>query len=168
VRVFRVTLLTLLAVAIAYPATGAADSAPKFETNLYYNCLGDHGIGVPVGSDLVLRFSWGVKNRGLVESFLHGQQMTAVVDGVSLSNPMQHWSAPSYISASGYWQTTWRYDTGIVASFDHPYLIDIESFGTHAILDGVTFADDGSHRPYFWNEAGPLVTSFGPCFVGAF
>ena len=159
--------VAVLALAGSYPA--AAAEAPKFETNLYYNCLGDHGIGVPAGYDLVLRFSWGAKNRGLIESFLHGQELgTAIIDGREISDPMQYWSAPYYSEAAGYWVTTWRYDTGIVSSFDHPYSIDIESYATHAILDGFTLADDATNKPYFWGQDQPLVTTFGPCLVGAF
>jgi hypothetical protein len=161
-------LVAALAVAAATAAVARAD-APKFETNLYFNCQGDNNIGVPVGSDLVLRYTWAARTRGLVQDFLDAQTpLSAVVDGAAVANPERYWTGPYYNATAGYWAATWRYDTGIISSFDHPYTIDIESFATHRLLDGFVFADDQTHRPLFAQPGDPLVSTGGPCSVTSF
>ena len=159
--------LGLLAVATA-ASTAAADGAPQYVTNLYYNCVDDHNIGVPAGSELVLRLPWGAKTRGLAESFVQGISMSVSVAGSQVPDPLRYWSEPEYRADLGYWVTTWLYPTGVVSTFENPYSIDVEVYGERAVLDGLTFASSEDSRPYFWNTLEPMFGSSGSCSVTGF
>ena len=162
------SLVAAMAAAAAFASVARADT-PKFETNFYFNCMADHNIGVPVGSDLVLRFGWEAKTRGLVQDYLNGRTPIRVeIDGVPLDNPEQYWTEPFYVAAAGDWRATWRYDTGLVSSFDEVHSIDIETLATHRITDGETTADDGTSRPLFLEPGDAAATSFGPCSITPF
>lgn len=146
----------------------AAAETGTFATNFHFNCRPDHNIGVPNGSVLVLRMGWAAKNRGLLESFLNGHEMTAVIDGVPLADPAQYWSEPTYDPVQDWWITRWTYNTGIAVTFDNPFTIEIAGIATHPVLDGIVAAGDHDNRPLLAEPGASLFDSNGPCSVTAF
>ena len=158
----------VLALAGAAAAPSAADSGTTFTTNFHFNCRPDHNIGVPNGNILVLRLSWAAKTRGLVEHFLNGHDVTAVIDGVALADPAQYWSEPEYVAAQDWWITSWTYNTGIAVTFDHPFTIEIAGVAKHPILDGIVSAGDHDNRPLLAEPGASIFDSDGACSVTAF
>jgi hypothetical protein len=158
----------IVATMLGVGATTAAADTGTFTTNFHFNCRPDHNIGVPNGNVLVLRVGWAAKNRGLVESFLSGHELTAVVDGVALSDPAQYWSEPEYDPAKDWWVTWWTYNTGIAVTFDHPFEIEIAGIATHPIHDGIVVAGNHDNRPLLAEHGASIFDTNGPCSVTAF
>jgi len=159
---------TLAAALVAASAASATDvgGEPTFTTNPYFNCRGDHGIGVPDGYRLVLRVGYAAKNPGLIQDFLHSfADFEVTIDGVPIADPMQYWGAPEPFG--DYWITRWIYDTGIVVTFANPFWLEITSTAAHRLHDGVTREED-RNRPIFAEAGQSLIDTDGPCFVGAF
>ena len=139
---------------------------PTFRTNPYFNCRGDHGIGVPNGHRLVLRMGWAAKNRGLVQDFLNAiDDLRVVIAGVEIDDPSQYWSEPAPLGDA--WATFWTYDTGTVVTFGEPFWIEITSTASHRLHDGAIREDDRS-RPVFFEAGDRLMDTDGPCLVTAF
>ena len=162
VTAIAVTLLVASLVA----ASAASASDPTFTTNPYFNCRGDHGIGVPDGNRLVLRIGLTAKNPGLVQDFLQTlDDFEVTIGGVAIADPMQYWSAPEPFG--DLWVTRWTYDTGIVVTFANPFWLEITSTAAHRLLDGVTREEERS-RPIFAEAGQSLIDTDGPCFVAAF
>jgi hypothetical protein len=157
----------ILAAMLGVGVQAAAADTSTFTTNFHFNCRPDHNIGVPNGNVLVLRLGWAAKNRGLVQSFLNGHEMTAVIDGVALSDPAQYWSEPEYVPARDWWVTWWTYNTGIAVTFGNPFEIDIAGIAAHPLHDGIVLAGDHDNRPLL---AGPgtVFGTDGSCSVTAF
>lgn len=170
----RVSILVAVGVAAALTAVVGAPlatathvaGAETFRTNPYFNCRGDHGIGVPNGHRLVLRMGWGAKNRGLVQDFLNAiDDLRVVVAGVEIDDPSQYWSEPA--PRGDIWVTFWTYDTGKVVTFGNPFWIEITSTASHRLHDGIV-REEGSSRPVFFEAGDRLLDTDGPCLVGAF
>ena len=156
--------VTLLAALVAASASSAAD--PTFTTNPYFNCRGDHEIGVPDGSRLILRIGYTAKSPGLVQDFLQSlEDFDVTINGVPIADPMQYWGAPERLSDS--WVTRWVYDTGIVVTFANPFWLEITSTAAHRLLDGLVVEQD-RNRPIFAEAGQSLIDTDGPCFVAAF
>lgn len=149
-------------------ATRAAADNGTFTTNFHFNCRPDHNIGVPNGNVLVLRMGWLARTRGLVQAFLNGHEMTAVIDGVQLADPAQYWSEPEPVPAGDGWVARWTYNTGIAVTFDHPFTIDIRGIVTHPFHDGIVLAGDHDNRPALAGPGMSVFDSNGPCSVTAF
>jgi hypothetical protein len=127
-----------------------------FVTNVYFNCVDDHNIGVPYGSRLVLRIGFATKTEKQIKAFLAGVVTTAVVDGISVQNPDQYWGKP--FLSSGTWTSRWEYDTGrVVTAYTQPFTIAFREVATKAGTDGF-----GT-----WN-AGDVLLATGPCLVNGY
>jgi hypothetical protein len=149
------------ALALAVPAR--ADDTDTFTTNYYFNCRGDHGIGVPNGKVLVLRTGWQAKTRGLAQDFVNAHHMDVVIDGVSV-NGDPYWQEPTQ-QPDGTWIAWWLYNTGRTVTFDTPFTLEVTASLSHPVLDGMTFEGPDNSKPLFTTTG---IDSDGPCFVGAF
>jgi hypothetical protein len=133
-------------------------TAPPFQTNLYFNCLGDHNIGVPFGSRLVLQLGWGATTERQVRQFLGGMDTRFVMDGMVVSAD-RYWSKPFFNADAGLWVTRWTFDTGRVARPGiQAYAFQWENVATKTITDGVDT----------WHAGDVLASTNGPCLVDGF
>ena len=129
-----------------------------FVTNVYFNCVDDHNIGVPYGSRLVLRIGFATKTERQIKAFLAGVVTTAVVDGMPVQNADRYWEKPFLSSGSGLWTSRWEYDSGrVVTAFTQPFVIAFREVATKAGTDGY-----GT-----WN-AGDVLLDTGPCLVNGY
>lgn len=130
-----------------------------FVTNVYFNCRGDHSIGVPYGSRLVLRIGFATKTERQIKAFLSGVATSAVVDGTPVGNADQYWGKPFLDSGSGLWTSRWEYDTGrVVTAYTQPFTIEFQEIATKSGTDGFTT----------WNAGDILISTGGPCLVDGF
>jgi hypothetical protein len=130
-----------------------------FVTNVYFNCVDDHNIGVPYGSRPVLRLGFATKTEKQVKAFLGGVATRAVVDGVPVGNADQYWGKPFLSSSTGLWTTTWEYDTArVVTAYTQPFTVEFQEVATKAGTDGFTS----------WNAGDVLISTGGPCLVAGF
>jgi hypothetical protein len=160
-----VVAVTLL-VASLVAASAASATDPTFTTNPYFNCRGDHIIGVPDGNRLVLRIGYTAKNAGLAQDFLQTFDDFAVtIDGVAIADPMQYWGAPE--RSGDIWITRWVYDTGITVTFANPFWLEITSSAAHRLLDGLT-REEETNQPTFAEAGQSLIDTDDPCLVSAF
>ena len=151
------------ATALAFAVPAHADDPGTFTTDYYFNCRGDHAIGVPTGKVLVLRTGWIAKTRGLVEDFLHAHHMDVVIDGVSV-NGDQYWEEPAHLP-DGTWVAWWLYNTGRTVTFDTPFTLEVTASLNHPVWDGLTFEGADNSKPLLTTAS---IDSDGPCFVDAF
>ena len=159
----RITVLVaVLALGLAGAKVAPADAPPVFPTSVF-NCFGDNNIGVPSGSDLVVRIGWIANTKGLVRDYLNALSMDVKVGGVPVANPMQYWSAPFYVDGFG-WLSRWSYDVGVITPAN-PTTFDFSMTLGHKVIDGQVLAGDDSHKPFFYD--GPQVAISG-CTIGAF
>ena len=129
-----------------------------FVTNVYFNCVDDHNIGVPYGSRLVLRIGFETKTERQIKAFLTGSVTRAVVDGAPVGNADQYWGKP-FASSSRSWISRWEYDTGrVVTAYTQPFTVTFQVVATKAGTDG--FAT--------WNAGDVLIPSTGPCLVAGY
>ena len=129
-----------------------------FVTNVYFNCVDDHNIGVPYGSRLVLWIGFATKTEKQIKAFLTRVVTRAVVDGVPVGNADQYWGKPFLSSSSGLWTSRWEYDTGrVVTAYTQPFTVGFQEVATKSGTDGF-----GT-----WN-AGDVLLSTGPCLVSGF
>jgi hypothetical protein len=129
-----------------------------FTTNIYFNCIDDHSIGVPYGGRLVLRLGWAALTENQVDGFLHGTRTTAVIDGVPVKHADTYWGK-TISDGSGGWVTRWIYDTGRVVTADsQPFTVEFEVVATKVVTDGV-----GT-----WYPGEVVVPIGGPCLVDGF
>ena len=129
-----------------------------FQTNIYFNCIDDHSIGVPYGGRLVLRLGWAALTEKQVDGFLRGTTTRAVVDGVPVPHAATYWGQ-SVSDGAGGWVTRWIYDTGRVVTADsQPFTVEFEVVATKVVTDGI-----GT-----WNPGDVVVPIGGPCLVDGF
>ena len=143
---------------VAKLGTPARDpGGTPFVTNVYFNCVDDHSIGVPYGSRLVLRIAYQTKTEKQIKAFLAGMSTGLVVDGVPVGNADQYWGKP--FLSSGLWIARWEYDTGrVVTAYAQPFTVEFSVVATKAGTDGF-----GA-----WNAGDVLIPSTGPCLVAGF
>jgi hypothetical protein len=159
-------LLAVSAAALVVTSVAPAAGEPTFTTNAYFNCRGDHGIGVPNGDRLILRVAYGAKNPGLLRDFLNDfQDFQVTIDGIPIADPMQYWGEPKPVG--DLWVTAWTYDTGRVVTFGNPFWLEMTSAVARRLHDGVTREEDTS-KPIFTEAGQSLIDTDGPCFVDAF
>ena len=128
-----------------------------FVTNVYFNCVDDHSIGVPYGSRLVLRIAFQTKTEKQIKSFLTGIVTRTVVDGLPVGNADQYWSKPFLLG--GLWTARWEYDTGrVVTAYTQPFTVEFSETATKAGTDGF-----GT-----WNAGDVLASTGGPCVVAGY
>jgi hypothetical protein len=80
-----------VAVVTKVPKPPKNPGGTPFQTNIYFNCIDDHNIGVPYGGRLVLRLGWAALTEKQVDGFLHGTRTRAVIDGVPVPHAATHW-----------------------------------------------------------------------------
>lgn len=145
---------------VAKRATPEPSTAPPFETNVYFNCLADHNIGVPSGSRLVLRIGWRAKTERQVRQFVSGIETRLTVDGVEVDAD-RYWSKPVLEPAGNPdapWITHWVYDTRrTVLAGAQRFAIEFRETATKSITDGFEAWD-----------AGDVLVSTGACYVDGF
>jgi len=128
-----------------------------FVTNVYFNCVDDHNIGVPFGSRLVLRIAFQTKTEKQIKSFLSGIATRAVVDGLPVGNANQYWGKPFLLG--DLWTARWEYDTGrVVTAYTQPFTVEFSETATKAGTDGF-----GT-----WNAGDVLISPGGPCVVAGY
>ena len=131
-------------------------TAPPFEANVHFSCL-DHGIDVPYGSRLVLRYGFSTATEKQLKQFLSGIDMRLVVDGQLVSGPQRFWAKPAPGGVG--WIAWWTYDTGRAVTLgSQPFAIEFEVVATKAGADG----------SQTWEPGTVLGTSSGPCLVAGF
>jgi hypothetical protein len=144
-----------VAVVAKPPKAPSNPGGTPWETNMYFNCVDDHHIGVPDGGRLVLRVAWAAMTKKQVEEFLRGTRTTARVDGVSVQHADAYWGKTASDGAGG-WVTRWIYDTGhVVTSNSAPFTVDFEVVATKTVTDGVST----------WNAGETVIPIGGPCLV---
>jgi hypothetical protein len=104
-----------VAVVTKIPKPPKNPGGTPFQTNIYFNCIDDHNIGVPYGGRLVLRLGWAALTEKQVDGFLHGTRTRAVIDGVPVPHAATYWGQ-SVSDGAGGWVTRWIYDTGRVVT----------------------------------------------------
>ena len=130
-----------------------------FSTNVYFNCVDDHSIGVPYGSRLVLRIGFETKTEKQIKAFLTGIATRAVVDGVAVGNADQAWGKPFLNSVSGLWNARWEYDTGrVVTAYTQPFTVEFQVLATKSLTDGF-----GT-----WSAGDVVIPTTGPCLVAGY
>lgn len=130
-----------------------------FVTNVYFNCVGDHSIGVPYGSRLVLRMGWGTKTESQIKGFLNSKDTRAAVDGVPVGNADRYWGKPVLGSGEAPWTAWWEYDTGrVVTAYTQPFTIEVRVVATKSGSDGF-----GT-----WKPGDVLISTAGPCLVSGY
>jgi hypothetical protein len=133
-----------------------------FSTNVYFDCVDDHNIGVPYGHRLVLRFGFGTLTEKQIREFLRGTSTRASVEGIAVQHAETYWSKPALETRppgsdpSELWISRWIYDTGrVVTESSQRFAVEFELVATQTVTDGVDT----------WNPGDVVVSSGGPCMV---
>ncbi len=148
-----------VAVVAKLPKPPKDPGGTPFFTNVYFNCVDDHNIGVPYGGRLVLRIGFATVTKKQIDRFVRGIETKALVDGAPVQNAPQYWGKPHLDSASGYWISRWEYDTNrVVTQSSAPFTVEFEQVATKTITDGIDT----------WNPGDTVVSIGGPCLVAGF
>ncbi len=140
----------LVAIGLAVTALVASSAASAADQSVVgaYGCFlqGGHVVR-PAGTEIVVRFGWAAKNRGLVEDFLNDQTTTVSLNGggpVDVSGLygdviVHPAGAAAFV----------HYGTGISLAPGESLTFHLMTTISHRLLDGVVFADGENGRPAF-------------------
>jgi hypothetical protein len=139
--------------ALALVATSSATAADQSVVGAYGCFLQGGHVYAPAGTEIVVRFGWAAKNRGLVQDFLNDQTTTVSMNGGepvdvsgSYGDVITHPAgAASYV----------HHGTGVSLAPGESLTFHLKTAISHPLLDGVVFADGDSGRPLL-GETGTL------------
>jgi hypothetical protein len=147
-------ILVAIGVAVAALVASSAASAADQSVASAYGCFlqGGH-VYTPAGTEIVVRFGWAAKNRGLVEDFLKDQTTTiSVNDGAPADVSDLYGDVIVHpVGAAAFL----HYGTGISLASGESLTFRLRTTISHRLLDGVVFADGEQGRPAF-ADAGTL------------
>ena len=111
------------------PSTGEAVAYP------FCNCSRSMFVNQPVR----VAFNWPASEAKLVEQFLSAISMTVTIDGKSLADPLQYWSAIASDAEGA--ETRWRYDLPSLDPGSH--IVEVVIITDIEITDGRDANGDG-------------------------
>jgi hypothetical protein len=140
--------LVLAAAALAaLVATTAPQAAGTSVVGAYACYLNGGHVERPAGTDVVVRFGWAAKTRGLVQDYLAAQTTAIAVDGGPPVDLSAGYDTPAP-SGDG-WASFVDYDTGVVLAAGESTTFDLTLDVSHRLTDGITFANGESGMPLF-------------------
>jgi hypothetical protein len=118
---------------------------------------------VPVGSRVVVKLGWEAKEKGLVQSFLKAQTTTVAVGGTAPVDISDSYG-PIEPAPNGNFRSHVHFDTGVTLGDGNALQVDGVLALSHLVHDGVTLADEDTHRPQFFGPGDAFT--FG-CLITA-
>jgi hypothetical protein len=111
---------------------------------------------VPVGSKVVVKLGWEAKEKGLVQSFLKAQTTTVAVGGAAPVDISDSYG-PIEPAPNGNFRSHVHFDTGVTLGDGDALQVDGVMALSHLVADGLTLADEDTHRPQFFGPGTPFT-----------